>query len=72
MAVRIEKIVATVLDEAHRRRVEESWPRLTRGRRACTSVLLTDPKHSNLPRGYPGVKPVSTATSRPGLAQRRG
>ena len=42
--VTIEKIFATVLDEAHRRhRSRSSWTLFKRGWRACTSGLLTDP-----------------------------
>ncbi len=45
MAVRLEKIVAMVLDEAHKRQAEEVMDTPKGGRRACTSGLLTDPKH---------------------------
>jgi hypothetical protein len=41
--VTIEKIIATVLDEAHRRQVEELMDTLQEGLEGCTSGLLTDP-----------------------------
>jgi hypothetical protein len=44
MAVRIEKIIATVLDEAHKRQVEEVMDAFSEGPEACTSGLLTDLK----------------------------
>ena len=40
--MRIEKIVATVLDEATSGRSRRSWPPSKRGRRVCTSDPLTD------------------------------
>ena len=45
MAVRIEKIIATILDEAHELQVEEVLDKTPskRDRRACTSALLIDP-----------------------------
>lgn len=40
MAVRIEKVIATVLDEAHERQVEEVMDTFQEGWRACTNARL--------------------------------
>lgn len=48
MAVRIEKIIATALHEAHKRQVEEVIDTLEEGRRACTCGLLIDPGQGSI------------------------
>ncbi len=55
MAVHIEKIIATVLYEAHKRQVEEVMGTSKRGRRACTSDHLTDAGARCLPPA--GLRP---------------
>ncbi len=46
LAMRIEKIVATVLDETHKRQVEEIMEYSPRGRNGYTNALRIDPEHA--------------------------